>query len=166
MAGRIEVLKEMYAEKTIDKKLYIKYQQTPDIPGMFSELNSDVDAIQGQLDALIKSDEYIPPSPYMDFPFAIQTAENRFSRALADKSPQAVLDRLSMWIATVKNMQAQNTTPPSIPQPPAPGPGAGPVPAPGGFGLQPPAEAPNIAPIAPAPILPPGQSPLNPSVGG
>jgi len=111
VAGRIQLLKEMYAEGTIDKKLYVKYQQTPDINGMFSELNSDADSVQSQLDELVKSDEFIPPSPYMDHLFAKQQVEDRYQREIALKSPQHVLDRLSIWRAVVINYIAQNNTP-------------------------------------------------------
>ena len=158
VAGRFQVLKEMYAEKTINKKLYIKFQQTPDIRGMFSELNSPVDDIQEQLDTLVKGDEYIPPTPYMDFAFAQQAVESRLAKEEKLKSPQEVLDRLQMWRATVLAMQKQNTTPdtpPGQPVPPPPGqgppgmpPGAGP-PGPGGFGFQPPPQQAGVAPIQP-----------------
>lgn len=155
VAGRTQVLKEMYAEKTIDKKLYIKYQQTPDIPGMFSELNSGADSIQEQLDDLVKSSDYQPPSPWMDYDFAIQAVESKLNKAVANGLPQDVIDRLSLWRATVKNLQAQNATPPTVPAtagppgsaPPISGP---PGAAPGPFGFQPPPEAAAVAPIQPA----------------
>jgi hypothetical protein len=155
VAGRVQQLKEMYAEKTIDKKLYVKYQQTPDIPGMFSDLNADVDDIQKQLDKLVKSSDYIPPSPYMDFEYAKQAAETRFSREEALESPQEVLDRISIWISTVNSMMAQNATPdtpPAVPGAAAGPPGAALPPVNGagpGFGIQPPPEAAAVAPIQP-----------------
>jgi hypothetical protein len=157
VAGRIQVLKEMYAEKTINKDLYIKYQQTPDINGMFSELNGPVDSIQKQLDDLVKSKDYIPPSPFMPYDLAVEMCESRMDREQSKGAPQAVIDRLSMWRAMVKSFEVQNTTPdqpagsPVAGQQPNNAPaGQGPVP----FGIQPPPDAANVAPIQPGAIAP------------
>ena len=161
IAGKQQRLTEMYQNGLIDKRLFVKYQQTPDIPGLYSQLNADADDIQKQLDELVKSDEYIPPSPFQDFDFAIQAVETKMKRCDAQGYPQEVLDRLSMWRATVKNLQAQNNTPDTVPGSPANVP-APPAPGMSAPGLQPPAGLPQLAPVpppsplgaAPAPSLP------------
>lgn len=136
VAGRMQILKEMYAEQTIPKELYVKYSQIPDTTGMFRELNADVDDVQNALDKLVKNDAYRPPSPFLELVGAKNAVERRLCREEADGAPQAVLDRMMMWRSAVMAMLKESATPeapagggpgmgvPSLGGPPNPEPGA------------------------------------------
>lgn len=137
VAGRIQIVERMRETNRIDDRMYNKFMQTPDIPGMFRDLNAEANNINKQLDALIKSEEFIPPTPYMDFVYAKQQVETRMDREEAEGSRQDVLDRLGMWRAVVMSYIKQQTTPDEK------------------FGIQPP---PPIAGIPP--VVPPGVPPL------
>ncbi len=157
VAGRIQIVEQMRAANRIDDKTYNKFLQTPDIPGMFADLNAEVNDIQRQLDALVKGDDYIPPTPYMDFKYGKKAVEIRYAREEADGAPQDVLDRLAMWRATVMSFLKQEATPDT---PPSVAAGATPEAA----GL-PPADAfaapplPPIDPNAPPPPVTPNPPP-------
>lgn len=134
VAGRIQIVEQMRANNRIDDRMYNKFLQVPDIPGMFRELNAETNDIEKQLDALVKSDDYIPPNPFMDFDFARKAVERRYAREEFEGAPQDVLDRLLMWRATVMSFKNQEVTPDAPPSESvgaAPMPGAAP-PAPGG----------------------------------
>jgi hypothetical protein len=121
------------------------------------------------LDALVKGDDYIPPTPYMDFKYAKKAVEIRYAREEFDglvdgvQTNQAALDRLSMWRSTVMSFINQEATPD---QPPSVAAGATPEAA----GIAPPADAfgaPGLPPIDPnappppvAPLPPPPSLPL------
>lgn len=148
VAGRIQIVEQMRANNRIDDKMYNKFLQTPDIPGMFRDLNAEANDVEKQLDALVKSDDYIPPNPFMDFEFAKKQVETRFAREEADGADQAALDRLLMWRATVMSFLKQSTTPDAPPTPTA------------FTGITPPAMVPGAPPAA-APLPPP--PPLTPN---
>lgn len=143
VAGRIQIVEQMRATNRIDDRMYNKYMQTPDIPGMFRDLNAQANNINKQLDALVKSEDFIPPTPYMDFEYALQQVETRMDREEAEGSRQDVLDRLGMWRAVVMSYVKQKSTPDKTT-----------------FGIQPPAPMPG-APMPPAlPIAPPPTMPI------
>jgi hypothetical protein len=158
VAGRIQIVEQMRANNRIDDKTYNKFMQTPDIPGLFSQLNAETDDIEKQLDALVKSDDYIPPTPYMDFPYAKKAVETRYAREEANGADQGALDRLAMWRSTILSFLKQSTTPDAPPSPVA---GAVPPVDPMAFtGITPPPVIPGApgmaAPLeaAPPPVLP------------
>ncbi len=141
VSGRIQIVEQMRANNRIDDKMYNKFMQTPDIPGMFRDLNAQANNIDKQLDALIKSDDFIPPTPYMDFEYALQQVEMRMDREEAEGARQDVLDRLGMWRSVVMSYVKQKTTPDQK------------------FGLQPP--PPIVPPIGGVtPIVPPPEVPI------
>ncbi len=164
VAGRIQIVEQMYANKQIDDKMYHKFLQTPDIPGLYRDLNAETNDIEKQLDNLVKSDDYIPPNPFCDFKYALKAVEVRFAREEFEGSPQDVLDRLMMWRSTIlsfMNQQTSTDTPPSMAAgalPPTPDVAAvDPTAFTGAF--TPPPIDPNAAPppplnLPPAPVLP------------
>jgi hypothetical protein len=117
VAGKIQILEQMRQNNRIDDKTYNKFLQTPDIPGLFRDLNAEAGDIDEQLDNLVKSKEYIPPTPYMDFDYAIHCVEVRYAREEKNRAAQDVLDRLAMWRATVLSFKKQQTTPDAPPSP-------------------------------------------------
>lgn len=150
VAGRIQIVEQMRANGRIGDKTANKFLQTPDIPGMFRDLNAETDDIEKQLDTLVKGGDYIPPTPYMDFAYAKKAVEVRYAREEADGSPQDVLDRLAMWRATVMSFQNQQQTPDT---PPSPAAGATPpLPPADAFGAMTPG-APNPAAVVEGPPL-------------
>jgi hypothetical protein len=157
VAGRIQIVEQMYANKRIDGKTYNKFLQTPDIPGMFRDLNAEADDIAKQLDMLVKSSDYIPPTPFMDMPYAKLQVETRFAREEAEGAPQDVLDRLMMWRATVMSFIKQSTTP-DVDAPPSPAVGAVP-PVPPGFADMAPPQIPGDPSIPALPMAPPPELP-------
>jgi hypothetical protein len=169
VAGRIQILEQMRGANRIDDKAYNKFLQTPDIPGMFQDLNAETNDIQKMLDQLVKADDYIPPTPYLDPKYAKKLVEIRYAREEFDglvdgvQTNQAALDRLSMWRSTVMSFINQAATPDA---PPSVAAGATPEAA----GIAPPADAfgaPGLPPIDPnappppvAPLPPPPALPL------
>ncbi len=121
VAGRIQIVEQMRANNRIDDKMYNKFLQTPDIPGMFRDLNAEANNIEMQLDKLVKSKDFIPPTPYMDFEYALRQVETRMDREEAEGARQDVLDRLGMWRSVVMSFLKQRTTPDDQ-KPPQPNP--------------------------------------------
>lgn len=158
VAGRIQIVEQMYANKRIDGKTYNKFLQTPDIPGMFRDLNAEADDIQKQLDNLVKTAEYNPPTPFMDPIYALKMVETRYAREEADGSSQDVLDRLLMWRATVLSFQKQATTP-DVDAPPSEAAGALPPVVPAGFADMAPPQIPGDPSIPALPLAPPPELP-------
>lgn len=148
VSGRIQIVETMRERNRIDDKMYNKFLQTPDIPGMFRDLNAEANNIDKQLDALVKSEDFIPPTPYMDFDYALAQCETRMDREEAESkrangkiNNQDVLDRLGMWRAVVMSFIKQKTTPDQK------------------FGIQPPPPL-GVPPVVPGlppppPVIPP-----------
>jgi hypothetical protein len=156
VAGRVQIVEQMRANNRIDDRAYNKFLQTPDIPGMFRDLNAETNDIDKQLDNLVKGDDYVPPTPYMDFNYAKKAVEIRYAREEFDgliegkQTNQAALDRLAMWRATVMSFLKQQQTPDAPPSPVVAGAPAAPT---DGFAAPP---LPPIVPGAPPPPALPG----------
>lgn len=142
VAGRIQIVETMRANNRIDDKMYNKFLQTPDIPGMFRDLNAQANNIDKQLDSLIKSKAFIPPTPYMDFNYALQQVETRMDREESEGARQDVLDRLGMWRSVVLSFKKQQSTPDQK------------------FGIQPPVPIIGAPPVPPLGAAPPPQMPI------
>lgn len=142
VAGRIQIVEQMRATNRIDDRMYNKFMQTPDIPGMFRDLNAQANNIDKQLDSLVKSEDFISPTPYMDFEYALQQVETRMDREEAEGARQEVLDRLGMWRAVVMSFLKQKTTPDTK------------------FGIQPPPVLPGQPPPPAMGVPPPPTMPI------
>lgn len=174
ISGRQEILDAMLANGTISRRWHTRFSQVPDIDGMQDELNAKMDAVSWALDKLFASDDYVPPSPFMDLDYAKEAVENRYLLEEMAGTPRWKLDQFLLWRAAVMELIEQRDTPD---QPPGdavvPPPGAGaPIAAPGmapplpggpaGFGGDTQAGNPALAPPPiqiPSPMGAPGAPP-------
>lgn len=157
VAGRVQMIETLKANGSLSQKRYLKYLAMPDTAGMFKDLTAGTTDIDMQLDELVKSKEYIPPTPFMNLDDAKEAVETRIAREETDKSPQHVLDNLFMWRQTILSFMKQNSTP-DIPIEPGEPAAVNAAPAPDAFtGITPPGlpgGAPPAVPPPPGPSLP------------
>lgn len=155
IAGRAQTLSDMLANGQISRTTYTRYSQTPDTDQLQDILNAPQEAIDRQLDELLKGD-YIPPTPFGDLPYALGQVESRYCYESNIETPENILDLYLQYRAAVKDLIQDQSTPDVAP--PAPGP-VNDIPvatAPASFG--------NMqlnAPVAPSgPQVPPMQPPV------
>lgn len=127
-AGQEQKLTSMLAAGTIDRQTYNRYLQVPNTQQMLDELNAPEETVDWMLERLVLAEEYIPPTSMLNVDYAIQAVEARYNIELRRRTPQKQLDFLLMWRAAVKEIKAQQITPPA---PGAQGAGFGQAPLPG-----------------------------------
>lgn len=111
MAGLQELIDTMLARGTISKALHARLSQVPDIDGAMDLLNAPQDSVDGALDKIIETGEYIPPSPFMDLAYAKQACESRYLLEEDDGTPRDRLDLLLQYRAAVIDLDTQKNTP-------------------------------------------------------
>ena len=132
-SGKQQELATLLQTGSIKLDTYNKYLEVPDNMRMLREQNAPQTGADAALDRLVISDDYIPPTPFLNLDYAKQAAENKFTietnRPEERRLPQKQLDQILMWRAAVMSMIKQRNTPD---QPAANAPAqAGSAPAPG-----------------------------------
>jgi hypothetical protein len=163
IAGRRQDLEDMLNKGQISRQTFTRYAQIPDIDNLQDVLNAPQEAIDRQLDELLKG-EYIPPTPFGDLNYAKAQVEARHCYESNIETPEDILDLYLQYRAAVKDLlldQATPDAPPSAVSPSAkPVATAGAPTMPSDFGGQ--QTGPPL--IAPAPQLP-APPPLIPTAG-
>ncbi len=152
MAGRQQLIDTMLRNGVISKALHTRLSQVPDIDQELDLLNAPTDAVERQLDSIVETGNYIPPTPFLDLEYAIQAAEARYLLEEDDGTPRDRLDTILQYRAAAIDLREQQNTPDGPPagaQEPAPA-------TPAFNGITPP---PGLLPVA---KLQPAPNPLNP----
>ena len=153
VAGRTQQLEKMAADGSIDRVVYNKYLQVPNLDGrggMMDAINAPVEGVDKILNRIVLQGKYIPPSPYLNPTYAKQAVESRIILEQGWGTDEAAIDRLRMWRSALLALSKQRATPDA---PTVPAPAAGPAGAPGAptdnfTGITPPTSIPG-APIGP-----------------
>jgi hypothetical protein len=128
-AAKQQTLQAELAAGNITRDEYNKYLQVPNTQQLLDQLNAPETGVDTAIDKLVLSDEYIPPSSFLNLDYAKQAVEARYIIEQERGTPDDQLDFLLQWRAAVIELKAQQSTPDAA-----------------GFG---PAQLPGVAPGAP-----------------
>ncbi len=150
-AGRQQKIDDLLEDGDISRTTWTRYSQVADVDSMMDLLNAPQEAIDHQLDELLKG-EFIPPTPFGDLEYALKQVEARYSYEENWGTPQEILDLYLQYQAAVVDLLQDRNTPPAPPTPTAP-------PAPNPLLPQ------QLPPVGAIPPLPQALPPATPSFG-
>jgi hypothetical protein len=162
-ASRLQSVNDLFNAGVIDRGLYLKLLDAPDI-----DAETDLDAavrtlVDEQLELMLDAEDvsapgaYQRPVPFSDLVYALRRAAQQVCLATLQKYPEPNIDLLRQYIDECKLMLDtgnEQPTAPTGPQPPAGPPGAPGMPGPGG------------APMGQIGVAPPPVAPPPPVIGG
>lgn len=104
-------LAAMLAEGSITLDKYNKYLERPDMGGLMEQLNAPMTGADWQIDRLLKTGAYLPPSPFLSLEYAKQAIEARHIIAEKRGVNRQKLNVLLMWRSAVMELMEQKKTP-------------------------------------------------------
>lgn len=113
VAGRTQQLEKMVADGDIDRPIFNKYLQIPNLDGrggMMDTINAPVEGVDKILNRIVLQGKYVPPSPYLNPTYAKQAVESRIVLEQGWGTKETAIDRLRMWRSALLALNKQRQT--------------------------------------------------------